>query len=98
MVRDAGDSITVDVKGLAGTASWPVDNVKAALKSHFLVFVCYLGKIADLDVAPEVYVVPADELNRFVYTAPAGRRVVPLSRLRNEATDYRNAWEPLLKS
>jgi hypothetical protein len=28
VVGAAGDSITVDVKGLAGSTGWPVDNVK----------------------------------------------------------------------
>ncbi len=28
LLRDSGKVVTVDVKGLAGTTSWPVDNVK----------------------------------------------------------------------
>ena len=43
VVKDAGKSITVDVKGLAGKTSWPVDNVKQAKRSHYLVFVSYLA-------------------------------------------------------
>jgi len=31
VVRDVGDSITVDVKGLAGRTGWPVDNIAASL-------------------------------------------------------------------
>jgi hypothetical protein len=38
VVRDAGDAVTVDVKGLAGTSSWPVDNVKER-ERHFIVLV-----------------------------------------------------------
>ena len=59
VVRDAGDAVTIDVKGLAGTTSWPVDNVKAGKSNHFLVFVCFLGRISDLSILPEVYVMPS---------------------------------------
>ncbi len=47
LVREAGDVVTIDVKGLAGTTSWPVDNVKKKANGHFLVFVSFLGKIGD---------------------------------------------------
>ncbi len=39
VVKGAGETITIDVKGLAGTTSWPIDNVKEVKKCHFLVFV-----------------------------------------------------------
>jgi hypothetical protein len=48
VIRDAGEAFTLDVKGLAGTTGWPVDNVKKGRKNHFLVFVCFRNKIADL--------------------------------------------------
>ena len=53
VVRDSGDVVTVDVKGLAGMTSWPVDNVKVSKPNHFLVFVCFLGKIGDLQTAAQ---------------------------------------------
>ncbi len=56
LVREAGDVVTIDVKGLAGTTSWPVDNVKKKADGHFLVFVSFLGKIGDHNVSPEVYI------------------------------------------
>jgi len=92
VVRDAGDSVTVDVKGLAGKTAWPVDNVKDAKKQHFLVFVCYCGKIREVDVSPEVWVIPSTNLAPFVYHAPGGRKVVQRSKLLQEATKFRNAW------
>lgn len=91
VVRDAGDSVTVDVKGLAGKTSWPVDNVKQARKEHFLVFVCYAGKIDDVGFPPEVWVVPSEKLEPLIYNAPGGRRVVPRSRLL-QASEFRDAW------
>src|SRR5213080_1590727 len=80
VVRDAGDAATIDVKGLAGTTSRPVDNVRAGKPNHYLVFVCFLGKINDLTVLPEVYVMPSEKLAEFRYTSPgeAKRKVVEL--------------------
>src|SRR5947209_19861515 len=68
VVRDAGDAATVDVKGLAGKTSWPVDNLKEGKPNHFVVFVCFLGKIKDLTVVPEVYVMPSVRVAEFTYT------------------------------
>ncbi|MFP8834161.1 hypothetical protein ACLIJR_07810 [Hydrogenophaga sp. XSHU_21] len=93
VVRDAGDSVTVDVKGLAGKTSWPVDNVKKPKSEHFLVFVCYAGRISDVNASPEVWVVPSTKLAPFVYHAPGGRKVVPRSRLIQDGENYRDAWQ-----
>jgi hypothetical protein len=92
VVRDAGDSVTVDVKGLAGKTSWPVDNVKGAKPQHFLVFVCYCGKIGEVEVSPEVWVIPSTKLAPLIYHAPGGRKVVQRTKLLQEAQEYRNAW------
>ena len=100
VVRDAGDAVTIDVKGLAGTTSWPVDNVKVGKPNHFLVFVCFLGKINDLSVVPEVYVMPSERLPEFTYTSPgeAKRKVVELRvlRKRDEAKAFRNGWKLII--
>jgi len=95
VIKAAGSAITIDVKGLAGTTSWPVDNVKKVKDRHFLVFVCFNGKIHDPSVQPEVWVVPSASLEPFVYNSPKGRRVVPRSTLRTKATEYREAWSQL---
>ena len=96
VVRGAGDTVTIDVKGLAGKTSFPVDNVKKGKDNHFIVLVCFIGKIADPLVLPEVYVMPSVALPDFIYTSPKGRRVVPLSRVRREGKNYHNAWELVL--
>jgi hypothetical protein len=101
VVRDAGNAVTIDVKGLAGTTSWPVDNVKAGRANHFLVFVCFLGKIGDPSILPEVYVMPSERLQQFMYTSPgeARRRVVELRvlRKREEAKEFRDGWQLILR-
>ena len=96
LVREAADVVTIDVKGLAGTTSWPVDNVKKKAHDHFLVFVSFLGKIGDHSVPPEVYVVPSKRLAPLVYHSPNGKRhVLQLSRMRKDGTEFRDAWELL---
>ncbi len=96
VVRESGDVVTIDVKGLAGTTSWPVDNVKKLAKDHFMVFVSFLGKIAEHTLLPEVYVVPSKRLAPLVYHSPNGRRqVLQLSRMRKAGSEYRDAWQLL---
>ena len=96
LVREAGDVVTIDVKGLAGKTSWPVDNVKKKTDAHFLVFVSFLGKIGDHAIAPEVYVVPSNRFSPLVYNSPNGKRhVLQLCRMRKNGTEFRDAWHLL---
>ena len=97
IVRGRRDVVTVDVKGLAGTTSWPVDNFKVKADDHFLVFVSFLGHIASHKVAPEVYVVPSKCLGPLIYHSPNKKRhVLQLSRMRKDGKEFRDAW-PLLR-
>lgn len=99
VVRGEGDTITVDVKGLAGTTSWPVDNVKDAKQNHYLVFICYRGKIGDPSIAPDAWVVPSTELAPLIYHSPNGRRkVVSLGSLKKHDLKYRENWEALVRA
>lgn len=95
IIRGAGDAITLDVKGLAGKTSWPVDNVGKAKSGHFLALVCFLGKIDDPAVVPEVYIVPSGELETLIYNAPGGRRVIPLSKARALGAKFKDGWKQL---
>jgi hypothetical protein len=99
IAHDAGEAVTVDVKGLAGTTNWPIDNIKAGKANHFIVFVTFLGKISDPAVPPEVYVVPSKEIvGPVIYENPGEtRRVIPVGRARKEWHEYRDAWH-LLRS
>jgi hypothetical protein len=95
IVYEKGLATTIDVKGLAGKTSWPVDNVGPGKPNHYLVFVGYVGNILDPRISPEVYVVPSVKLPKFIYTSPKQRRVVPLSKLRKLGRRYRDAWDQL---
>jgi hypothetical protein len=96
VIPEKGEPITIDVKGLAGKTSWPVDNVKKVANHHFLIFVSYLDKITEHSVLPEVYIVPSDKLEPLIYNSPKGnRRVLQLSRLRKDGSQYKDAWQLL---
>jgi hypothetical protein len=97
ITRDAGDAITVDVKGLAGTTSWPIDNIKEGRDNHFIVFVTFLGKISDPREQPEVYVVPSKKISgNVIYQNPRkNRRVLPLGNARKFWKQYEHGWELL---
>lgn len=97
VVNESGEVITIDVKGLAGKTSWPVDNVTKTANAHFLVFVSFLGQITDHTVQPEVYVVPSTQLAPLVYHSPNGKRkVLQLSRMRKDGTQFKDAWDLLI--
>jgi hypothetical protein len=89
-----GDAITLDVKGLAGKTCWPIDNFRERQR-HFLVFVCYLGKISDPSVVPEVYIVPSHEVAALRYQAPGGRKTIELSTMRKLGSQFKDAWNQL---
>src|ERR1041385_1289155 len=92
VVRGAGDAITVDVKGLAGKTGWPVDNVRER-EGHFLALICFLGKIEDTRILPEVYVVPSKDIPALTYYAPGGRKVITLSKMRKDGGRFLDAWK-----
>jgi hypothetical protein len=94
IVHSAGDTVTVDVKGIAGKTCWPVSNVRPDRAKHFVVFVSFLNRISDPSVSPEVYVVPAHRIPNL--RGKGGWRAVHLSTLRKADPSYRDGWNQLL--
>ena len=98
IVDDSGSTVTVDVKGLAGRTSWRVRNLATRGENHFIVFVCFLGKIANPDVAPEVYVVPTSEVEGITYVGTTGQEFVELRVLRKKGARFKDAWSLIVPS
>jgi hypothetical protein len=95
-----GTQLTIDVKGMKGKTSFPIDNVmeSANKKSHFLIFVAFLDKMEDPSAYPEIYILPHNKVKDFVYQNPAKtRKTVNLSTLRNKGSSYKNCWRLLEK-
>jgi hypothetical protein len=96
VIRGKGDSITIDVKGLAGKTGWPIDNIGAGKAKHFIVFVCFQDKIADPQALPLVWVVPSLQVPALAYNAPGGRKLMRVSTLLAQGGKYKDAWSTLL--
>lgn len=96
VTTSSGDVITIDVKGIKGKTSWPI-NDRVSSRSHYYAFVSFLGKIEDPSVLPEVYVVPSTSIGRLkAVHEKSGREFVQLRRLRPKSKRYRDNWEPFL--
>lgn len=103
--RNDRETITIDVKGLQGTTSFPIDNWERKDKSHFLIFVSFVNKISVCSVLPEIYIVPSTALEQdyseldgksLIYQNPKqNRKVINLSSLRKLKEHYHDKWELL---
>jgi hypothetical protein len=90
-----GKPITIDVKGVAKKYPWPADNLKVNGKeNHYIVLVCFNGKIEDPKEPPSVWVVPSIEIGEFVQKYKT-RSVVSRSKIVNEGDKYYQAWGAL---
>ncbi|HEX9758940.1 MAG TPA: hypothetical protein VGB26_14255 [Nitrospiria bacterium] len=88
------DLLSIDVKGIAGKTLWPLDNFSKPTKNHYIAFVSFLGHIGDSSVVPEVYILPSDKIETFMYRNPKGnRKGITLSRMRHGGQKYKDAWE-----
>lgn len=95
-VYSPGNStITIDVKGVAKKDDWPVDNIDLKGKeNHFIVFVCFNGKIHNPECHPSVWVVPSKEVHKFIKKYK-NRTVVSQSLVSQHAGIYKNAYSLL---
>jgi hypothetical protein len=93
VVLDAGEVVTVEVKGLAGKYEWPAGNLHSDRPDHhFVVLVGFEGRIDDPEMPPpRVWVVPYREIDRFTQEY-ATRTNVSRSRMLNEGAEFENAW------
>jgi hypothetical protein len=97
LIRESGESVMVEVKGVAGKFDWPADNILPQEgRLHFVVLVSYEGSIHDPSTAPAVWVIPGGLLSTFVKQYQ-GRRVVSRAKLLKEGVVFKDGWQSLLK-
>ena len=93
VVRNAGDAVTVEVKGIAKKYDWPADNlVTEHPDNHFIALVSFEGRIDEADMPPpRVWVIPFREVERFkrYYT---NRTNVARADIRAHGGEFENAW------
>jgi hypothetical protein len=88
----SGQTVTIDVKGVAGPHDWPCDNLKfPASAHHFIALVSFEGKMANPCTVPSVWLVPANEITPFVKSY-AVRKVIVRSAVRIQGKPYWQAW------
>lgn len=92
IVQEPGHALTIDVKTLAGTKEWLIDRFRAE-KHHYVVFVCYREPVQDPAAAPEVYILPSEQLKSRV--AGINESSVPVESLTQEF-DPREIWQQLV--
>jgi hypothetical protein len=93
VIKD-GKSLTIDVKSIRKGSAFIVGNYeeKASSKTHYFVFVSYNGTMKDIETQPEVFVVPAKDLDGKPLVRKQNKNVnnVMLGDLRETGNNYRN--------
>lgn len=97
VVRESGDAITVEVKGLAKQYEWPANNLVSQEprnpERHFVALVCFEGHIEDQEMPPpRVWIVPFKQLDPFIRRYPSNRVNVARSKLLSGGGQFENAW------
>jgi len=102
VVRESGDAITVEVKGLAGKYEWPVNNLVSQTpripERHFVALVSFEGRIDDRTMPPpRVWIIPFPDLAQFTREYPTSKRVnVSRAEVLSSGMPYENAWHLVL--
>ncbi|GHV55499.1 hypothetical protein AGMMS49579_18550 [Spirochaetia bacterium] len=99
VVEKGADTLTVEVKGLASAGSFPIGSytAKAQDKNHYYVFVSFLGKIGDPVCLPDVYIVPAKDLDGKGLVQHNKVNNVLYSELEKHTNRYKNNWAVFTK-
>lgn len=93
VARANGDSVTVEVKGVAGKYDWPAANLRETSKRHYVVLVCFDGKINDASMPPpRVWVIPYSAMKDYMREYKGGRTNVSRAAVMKGAGAYENAW------
>lgn len=94
VARDAGDAVTVEVKGIAKKYDWPANNlVTRQPDRHFVALVSFEERIADRDMpSPRVWIVPFNEVEQFKRVYPKGRTNVSRAAILSGGSQFENAW------
>lgn len=93
VARDAGDAVTVEVKGVAGKYDWPASNLSTRNpERHFIALVCFEGMIEASDMpAPRVWIVPFAQVGMFMRYY-SGRTNVSRAAVLKDGFAFQNAW------
>ena len=86
VLKNDGTAISVDVKAVRGYSSLIVNNMTYS-KDHVAVFVVYNNKFTDVDIMPDVFVVPSMDV--FNLKRKYGKE---LRIMKSDILPYKNKW------
>lgn len=92
VVLASGQALTIDVKTLAGTRTWPVDRFTAR-NHHYIAFVVFVQSARDFETPPQVHLVPSTALSDFLSDRKAD--TVAVDSLA-KSMNLSNVWNQLL--
>jgi hypothetical protein len=93
VVRQSGDVVTVEVKGVAKKYDWPASNLATQHpKRHFVVLVSFEGQIDDPGMpAPRVWIIPFPQIAPFMRVYKS-RTNVSRAAVVADGVQFENAW------
>jgi hypothetical protein len=94
VVREAGDAVTVEVKGVAKKFDWPANNLATQdPQRHFVALISFEGRISEPSMPPpRVWIFPYAEIERLKHSYPGGRTNVKRKAVLEHASEFENAW------
>jgi len=97
VVLAPGDTITIDVKAVAGSVDWLVGStISSPRERHFVVLLSYEGKFGRIDEMPKAWVLPHAEFLSLIKTAKPPSIMRYVSRAQVRKLEHRkDAWELL---
>ena len=87
VITDNGRSLSIDVKSVRGYSSLVVNNVIEA-ETHFIIFVIYKNKFSEVDVPPDIYIVPSVQIKEIKSSFGKEDRV-----MKGKLLNYKDKWE-----
>lgn len=82
-------TLSIDVKAVQGYSSLIVNNVRAK-HNHYVIFLIYNNKFADITAMPDLYVVPSKNIESLAKTYKDQKRI-----FKRSITSYKNKWSLL---
>jgi len=87
VVNNNGVTLTIDVKSVRGYSSLVVNNVEQ-LETHFIVFVIYNNKFGEINIPPDIFIVPSQDIcEPLVSVFKKEKRV-----MKGKLTNYKDNW------
>jgi hypothetical protein len=84
---------TIDVKSRANPSDWSADSIELPGRpNHFVVLVCFEGKIEQLEEIPSAWVIPAHKIGIFIKTVKK-RKVISRALIMHKGNQYRFRWD-----